>query len=88
MEKHEAREHTLTLSDRKRMTLTGVLDVSEFSETQVILKTSLGGLCIKGSALSISKLDTDNGTLDVGGEIREIRYMNKGGGKFFAGLLK
>ncbi len=88
MEKHEAREHTLTLLDRKRMTLTGVLDVSEFSETQVILKTSLGGLCIKGSALSISKLDTDNGTLDVGGEIREIRYMNKSGGKFLAGLLK
>ena len=59
------------------MSLSGVNDVSEFSDSQVMLKTSMGGLCIKGKNLSINQLNTDTGMLDVKGEIHSIQYVNK-----------
>ena len=88
MEKSTAMEHALSLMNRKNMSISGVVDVSEFSDTQVILKTSMGGLSIKGKSLPISQLNTQTGTLDVSGEICSIQYLNKGKDGFFAGLFK
>ena len=42
------KEHSISLVNRSKMSLSGVNDVSEFSDSQVMLKTSMGGLCIKG----------------------------------------
>ena len=81
-------EHSISLVNRSKMSLSGVNDVSEFSDSQVILKTSMGGLCIKGKNLSINQLNTDTGMLDVKGEIHSIQYINKGKDGFFAGLFK
>lgn len=88
MEKSTVTEHTMSIMNRRNMSLSGVVDVSEFSDTQVILKTSMGGLSIKGKSLSISQLNTQTGTLDVSGEINSIQYLNKGKDGFFAGLFK
>ena len=41
------KEHSISLVNRSKMSLSGVNDVSEFSDSQVMLKTSMGGLCIK-----------------------------------------
>ena len=59
------KEHSISLVNRSKMSLSGVNDVSEFSDSQVMLKTSMGGLCIKGKNLSINQLNTDTGMLDV-----------------------
>lgn len=89
MEKSFAvKEHSLSLVNRDKMSLTGVNDVSEFSDTRVVLKTNMGGLCIKGKNLSINQLNTDTGTLDVNGEVQIIQYLNRGKDGFFAGLFK
>ena len=48
------KEHSISLVNRSKMSLSGVNDVSEFSDSQVMLKTSMGGLCIKGKNLSIN----------------------------------
>lgn len=88
MEKTIAHEHSLSLLNRANMSLSGILDVSEFSDTKVVLKTSMGGLCIKGKKLSINQLNTDTGTLDVKGEIQMIQYTGGGSDGFFAGLFK
>ena len=77
------KKHSISL-----VSLSGVNDVSEFSDSQVMLKTSMGGLCIKGKNLSINQLNTDTGMLDVKGEIHLIQYVNKGKDGFFAGLFK
>ena len=53
------KEHSISLVNRSEMSLSGVNDVSEFSDSQVMLKTSMGGLCIKGKNLSINQLNTD-----------------------------
>ena len=77
------KEHSISLVNRSKMSLSGVNDVSEFSDSQVMLKTS-----IKGKNLSINQLNTDTGMLDVKGEIHSIQYVNKGKDGFFAGLFK
>ena len=78
------KEHSISLVNRSKMSLSGVNDVSEFSDSQVMLKTSMGGLCIKGK----NQLNTDTGMLDVKGEIHSIQYVNKGKDGFLAGLFK
>ncbi|MCD8180389.1 MAG: YabP/YqfC family sporulation protein [Firmicutes bacterium] len=88
MEKSSGREHSVSLMNRANMSLSGVTDVTEFSDCRVLLKTSMGGLCVKGKKLSISQLNTDAGTLDVNGEIQTIQYTGGSDGGFFAGLFK
>ena len=70
------------------MSLSGVNDVSEFSDSQVMLKNEYGRTLYKGKNLSINQLNTDTGMLDVKGEIYLIQYVNKGKDGFFAGLFK
>ena len=43
--------HSLTLKDRKMLTMTGVTEVVSFDETAVVLHTELGLLQIHGQQL-------------------------------------
>jgi sporulation protein YabP len=86
MEKNIAEEHSLSMLNREAMSLSGVKEVSEFSDSRVVLKTIMGDLTVKGKKLTINQLNTDTGTLDVRGEIDTIHYTGSGNG-FFAGLL-
>lgn len=81
-------QHTLELHERSKMLITGVNDVSEFSERLVKLKTNMGGLIIKGSNLSITKLNTPNGDVEINGNIDFVQYQNKQNDGFLAKLLK
>lgn len=80
--------HSLALTDRQSMSLTGVSDVREFSDNRVSLKTALGDLIIRGRKLTMSHLDTDTGVLSVSGEIDMIKYTSSAGGGALAGLFK
>ena len=83
-------DHEITLSNRKKMSLTGVTDVISFNDDRVDLKTNMGTLVIKGKGLNINKLNTDSGNLDVTGEVQLLEYVNrrdKGTG-MFGGLFK
>lgn len=88
MEKNSVSEHTISLTSRKNMSLTGVADVSEFSDSRVLLKTTMGNLCVRGKNISINQLNTDTGTLEVNGEINTIQYTSGGGDGFLTGLFK
>lgn len=83
-----AKEHAISMINRASMSLTGVSDVAEFSDTRIDMKTCMGGLCVRGKNLTINHLDTDNGTLDINGEIQMIQYTHSGKDSFFAGLFK
>ncbi len=83
-------DHEITLSNRNKMSLTGVTDVISFNDDRVDLKTNMGTLVIKGKGLNINKLNTDSGNLDVTGEVQLLEYVNrrdKGTG-MFGGLFK
>ena len=66
--------HVLNLTERKRLSLTGVEDVEAFDEETVVLSTSGGALTVRGSSLKINKLTLDGGELLVEGRIDSLEY--------------
>lgn len=66
--------HMLTLSDRNRLTMTGVADVVSFEETAVELTTSLGVLMIQGSGLKLKTLVPEGGKVELTGRITSLSY--------------
>lgn len=66
--KQEERVSNLTLENRKKITISGVVEVISFNEEKIILNTSKGMLTIKGNGLKMNKLDVQNGDVLVEGE--------------------
>lgn len=85
--------HRVTLDARSRMTVSGVQDVDEFDEHEVIMRTECGRLIVSGSGLHLIRLMPENGELELAGEIQGLQYRNtraggKSGGGAFSRLLK
>lgn len=78
----ETKAHTLTMKDRKQLSLTGVEDVDCFNEQLVVLQTSLGTLTVAGAGLNISRLSLEQGELEIEGEVDALEYsgLKKRGG--------
>ena len=81
-------EHSIELHERSKMILTGVNDVSEFSDDTVKLKTNMGAMTVKGTGLTISKLNTNDGDVEINGSINSIQYQTKQKSGFLESLLK
>lgn len=83
------KEHTITLINRQSMTLSGVLEVMSFTDSEIVLKTSCGDLLIRGNGLNIGKLNTDTGELMISGTVVFIKYSkSKNSGSLFEGLFR
>ena len=80
----QAREHSVTLTDRKRLCLTGVEDVDCFNEQLVVLRTSQGTLTVAGAGLNVSRLSLEDGRGEVEGPVDALEYS---GGKKKGGFL-
>ncbi len=84
-----ALQHTLLLEGRSKMTLSGIKEVTGFSDSEVVLKTTCGVLLIHGKCLNISRLNTDTGELFISGEVSVMKYSkDKNKGSIFEGLFK
>ena len=81
-------EHSVELHERSKMLLTGVNDVSEFSDDIVKLKTNMGAMTVKGTGLTISSLNTNDGNVEINGSINSIQYQTKQKSGFWESLLK
>ena len=66
--------YSLTLDRRRHALLTGVTDVESFDDMSVVLHTHGGRLTLTGSQLHVSRLQLENGQLEVGGEIDAAMY--------------
>lgn len=82
MEKREAikmedSKSNLLLENRKKLTLSGVLEVMSFDEEKIELSTKLGNLTIKGQDLKMNKLDVQNGDVIIAGSISSMIYNGK-----------
>lgn len=88
MEKERAAlAHSLTLTERKKLSVTGVTDVVSFDENAVVLHTDLGTLVVAGSALQLKQLTPDGGHVAVHGEIASLSYEQPRGGGFLHRLF-
>lgn len=82
----EQTEHSISLVQRKNLSVTGVESVISFSEVKILL-TLLNGerLQILGIGLKISGFSKSSGTFTAEGEIATLTYNGK---SFMAKLLK
>ena len=76
--------HSVTLVDRKKLSLSGVEDVDCFNEQIVVLRTPLGMLSVAGTGLNISQLSLETGRVEIEGEVEAMEYS---GGRKSGGLL-
>ena len=72
----ERQEHSLTLTSRKMLKITGVKQILNFDETNVSFVTIDGELDIDGEALNIDSLDLDRGVASVTGTVTGINYIS------------
>lgn len=73
-DKVENLKSNLTMESRKKMSLTGVLEVIRFSDEEIMLNTVLGALNIKGEELKMQKLDIQQGEVMIIGSIDSCVY--------------
>lgn len=83
----KTQEHSLVMSNRQRLTLTGVIDVGGFCDDKIEVKTAMGAMLIKGKNLNINKLNTDTGELDIDGSVNSVEYLTKKDGGFISRLF-
>lgn len=72
--KNTTANHTLTMDRRRHAVITGVMDVSSFHETEIVLKVDGGMMVINGQNLHVGKLLLEEGRLDVEGRIDGVNY--------------
>ncbi|QAA30740.1 MULTISPECIES: sporulation protein YabP [Clostridium] len=75
--KAEERKSNLTLENRKRVVLTGVVEVLNFDEEKILLNTCLGMLTVKGEGLKMNKLDVQNGDVVIVGKVSAMIYSGE-----------
>lgn len=72
MEKHM--EHRIILAERRKLEITGVVEVESFDENEIRLKTQENVLKITGNGLKIGVLSVEGGDLEVEGEVESLEY--------------
>jgi sporulation protein YabP len=75
--KVEERKSNLALENRKKIVLTGVVEVLSFDEEKILLNTCLGMLTVKGEGLKMNKLDVQNGDVVIIGKISAMIYTGE-----------
>lgn len=84
--------HSITITERKNIIITGVKKIENFDENDFFMETSMGGLTLKGEGLEIIKLDTYQGNVSIKGKINSISYCDGSDrekeGSFFNKLFK
>lgn len=66
--------HHISIDNREKATITGVLDVESFNDSEIIIRSQAGMLTLFGQGLHINKLDLDMGQLHVDGFIGGVEY--------------
>ncbi len=71
-------EHHINIANRQSIELSGVTNVINFDEEEVILETVMGYLEIGGGELHITMLNLDKGQVAVMGSINHLAYKPQG----------
>lgn len=69
-----SKPQSIMLSERAKLTVTGVEEVVSFDEERIVMRTALGELTVVGSGLHIGKLSLDTGELAVEGMVSDLSY--------------
>ena len=70
-------KHEVTLSNRNKLTITGINKIDSLNNEEFVIDTVLGNLRVKGSELTMQQLDIEKGQIWIEGKIDLIEYMDK-----------
>ena len=76
-ETKSTKPQNLILENRKRLTVSGVEEVTGFDDTYVQLHTSLGELLVCGEELRVEELSVETGELTVCGTVASLEYRGE-----------
>ena len=68
---------SVTIENRERISVTGIVRIDSFDETEVCARVESSGVSVYGQGLHISRLDLDNGILIVDGFISGVEYSDQ-----------
>lgn len=71
------KQHSISIMQRQKAHLTGILEVISFDAQEVILETVCGTLSIDGGELRLTEWNTENGTATLLGQVDAITYFDK-----------
>ena len=66
----------IKVTDRKKVSLSGVKKLVSFNPEEFLIETNLGVLLLKGQELEIIKLDTTDGILSIKGHVNNLNYID------------
>lgn len=69
--------HVVTIDNRKKIMITGIVEVVSSTDKTVVTKTQTHTITINGESLRIGKLNLEENVLIVEGEINEFKYIVK-----------
>lgn len=81
------KKHQITLQNREKLSIDGVVNVESFDDTEIVLDTDAGILIVRGEGLHIKELNIDSANLAVVGHIAVMEYTGEVGGKKGKSLL-
>ena len=85
-------KHMIIMENRSSVKMTGVLDVVSFDMETIVAETEMGIIILKGNNLHVTRLNLQNGELDIDGEISSLIYEDHFAGSrkgsFFGSLFK
>lgn len=70
------KKSNLILENRKKLVLSGVVEVISFDDKTIVLDTILGKLTIRGQDLKMNKLDVQNGDIVILGQVNSCIYTS------------
>ena len=66
----------LTLTDRRKLEVGGVLEIISYDDENITMYTALGNLRIGGENLEVGTAFSENGTVEITGYIRTIHFCD------------
>lgn len=90
MEENNNIYQNVIIEGRKKLSVSGVKDVSSFDDETILLDTLLGKMTIKGEGLKIESFNNETGDLTASGKVHAAVYMSDGrsGGGFISRLFR
>ncbi len=75
------RPHELTLTGRRKLTVSGVDDVERFDEQEIVMRCGGTLLVVGGEELSVSRLSVESGDVSIAGRISSLIYEEAPAGR-------
>jgi sporulation protein YabP len=74
--KIEDKKSNLMLENRNKLNMSGIIEVINFNENQILLNTNVGTMIVKGEELKMNKLDVQNGDVVITGKVDSFVYTS------------